>query len=549
MLTMGWMIRLWPLLFAVSALADTQRPKLILTLVFDQFRGDYLSRFEHRFLPDVQSNGELGGFEYLMKHGAYYPYGEYDISQSMTGPGHATILTGAYPYLNGIPSNLWFDRTKRAKVYCAEDAAFTTVTSTAQETQETNDPHIGTSPKNMNSTTVGDELKNAGYPSRVVTVALKDRAAILMGGHRADLALWFDPKAQEWVSSRFYLPGGKLPEWMLELDTEVKKHRNEPYVWKAEGKSSLVTDETHGTQNFRRETKKGTRESFAMPYGGDLTEQAAEAAFENFKLGQGRATDLMAVSFSSHDYAGHAFGPNSREMEEMTVAEDRQVSKFLNFVRKRVPLKDTIIVLTGDHGIPPSPDWLIENRVDAGRLSDAEFAKTIESAMDEKFGKPSKPWLGFYHDFDFFFDPDTLLERNISLQDAETESKKRLVDHKGTAFVLASLDLEAGRLPPGMHGRQAAKTYYPGRSADITIIPKPFYMKDEDTVDHLTGYNYDRIVPILMAGFGIRPGLYSRHAEVVDIAPTLTFLSGTIPPSLSEGRVLFEALKSEREPQ
>jgi hypothetical protein len=404
---------------------------------------------------------------------------------------------------------------------------------------------LGTSPALMNSTTVGDELKNAGYPSRVVALALKDRAAILMGGHRADLAFWLDSDSKRWVSSSYYLPEKKLPEWMEKLNEETKAGMGKTELWRPQGKSFVVSDDLLGSDHFEHAYKTGSSDSLVTPYGAEILEVAGERAFDAFELGRGKATDLMAISFSGHDYAGHTYGPNSREMEEMTIAEDRVLSKLLNYVFKKVPRDQVVVVLTGDHGIPSNPDWLLKNHVDGGRLSDAEWAKQIEAALTEKFGKPPQSWVGYFHDLDFYFRPDSLKERKVSLADAEFVAKGVLSGQKGVAYIVTSADVEMKILPPGFHARQLLKTYYPGRSADVTVIPKPFYMKAEDGVDHLTGYVYDRMVPVLLSGFGMRPGLYANHAEVVDIAPTLTFLAGTLPPSLSEGRVLSEALQSQ----
>lgn len=505
------------------------RPKLILTIVLDQFRGDYLTRYESRFLPPATGKN-MGGFRYLMTHGAYYPYGQYDILQCMTGPGHATILTGSYPYLNGIPSNFWYDRQLGQKVYCVEDQS------------------LGRSPKNLNATTVGDELKNAGFPSRVVTVSIKDRAAILLGGHRADLALWLDSHSHVWTTSQYYISSGKLPKWVDELNAEVSKGLGKEVTWTPSGKSSLVADEIHGSAQFKHVYKTGTYDSYATPYGTDLTLDAAEKAIDAFHLGRGTSTDLFAVSFSSHDYVGHGYGPNSREMEEMTLSEDRAISKLLNFVNRRVSLQNVVVVLTGDHGIQSEPDWLAANGIDAGRIKDADVGNVIEAAMNEKFGKQSKPWLGLAHDFGFYFDPTVLQKAGVTIADADAVGRAAVLKIKGIAYVVTSAEAGKNASLPEMHARQSAKTYYAGRSADLTLIPKPYYTKEEDPDDHLTDYNYDRTVPIILSGLNIVPGVRAEKAEVVDIAPTLTFISGTIPPNLSEGRVLSEALRFHAEP-
>ncbi|MGZ3708467.1 MAG: alkaline phosphatase family protein, partial [Bdellovibrionota bacterium] len=296
---------------------------------------------------------------------------------------------------------------------------------------------------------------------------------------------------------------------------------------------------------FPHKADFGTRESMAMPLGVDLTETAAERAFEAFKLGQGAGTDLFAVSFSSHDYVGHQFGPNSREMEEMTVAEDFAISQLLNMVREKVPggLKNTVVILTGDHGIPPIPETAQAARIEAGRIDDIGLTKQMNGKLNERHGKPAMgEWIGFVHDFNFFLNRKAAAEKKIELAELEAEIKDMLLPVPGVAFVFTGADYAIRKLPPGMHERQAIHTYYPGRSGEVMLIPKPFWIRNEDRDTHLTGYSYDRSVPLAIAGFGIRPGIYANRADVIDIAPTLSFLSGVLAPALSEGRVLSEAV-------
>ena len=496
--------------YAVPATPSvTARPKLILTLVIDQFRADYLTRFEGEFLAPRTKSGEIGGFRHLMSQGAYFPMGEYEILHSMTGPGHATILTGAYPYLMGIPVNDWYDPGTRDRVYCTEDSAQEIVGF------KTTKKHLGTSPKNLIGSTVGDELKNAGYPSRVVSLALKDRAAILMGGSRADLAMWFDKDAGHWVSSTFYRPDRKLPDWVTTLNQNL-----------------------HAKQPCDLETECGL----------EMTEVAAEAALQEYKLGQGKATDLLAVSFSSHDYAGHHYGPNSPQLETMTLAEDRLISKLLNVVKKRVPggLANVVVVLTGDHGIPPIPELVKKAGVDAGRLTPEKDSAAIESYLETKYGKPAQgKWMPYVADNNFYLNEDAVREKKLDLAAVEEEVKPLLIKNPGVFFVFSRADYLARKLPPGMLEKQILKTYFPKRGGNLVVIPKPFYMEGGGgsyEVTHMTGFSYDRTVPIILSGFGFQAGVYPQTAHVVDIAPTLSFLAGTIPPALSEGRVLSEAM-------
>ncbi|MEK6704510.1 MAG: alkaline phosphatase family protein [Bdellovibrionota bacterium] len=544
---------------AISATIDQsatylKKPKLILVLVIDQFRADYLTRFEARFLPAKQQNGDVGGFRYLMSKGAYFPFAEYDITQSMTGPGHATVLTGAYPYQMGIPVNYWFNQETKELEYCVSD----------KDNAIIGKSQTGISPKNLIGTTVGDELKNAGYPSRVVGIAIKDRAAVLMAGHRADVALWFDRKTNEWVSSRYYFPDGILPKWVNELNEEIKNNIGKPLTWPVPSATSglsiadmtpyfsreELTDKSSPPaeigSSFPHKVTFGSPMSILFPFGFEITADAAGRALDALKLGQTKATDILAVSFSSHDYMGHAFGPNSLEMEETTIIADRTISRLLNHVKKRLPngLSDAVIVFTGDHGSPPSPTWAKANKLPAGLLDEQVVAKSLTQKLDEKFGKPanSMEWL-VIHDFNIYIDRKTLAAKKIPLTEIESELKQNMLGIDWVAHVITSTEYNARILPPGIHGRQVMRTYFPGRSGDMVIIPKPFFIPNLDgAATHITGYVYDRTVPLIFSGLNIKAGIYATRAEIVDVAPTLSFLLGIIPPSCSEGRVLNEAL-------
>ncbi|MBC7693221.1 MAG: alkaline phosphatase family protein [Methylotenera sp.] len=529
----------------------TQKPKLVLFMVIDQFRADYLMRFKNQFKPAKGPGGSVGGFQYLMTEGAYYPYAEYDLLQCMTGPGHATVLSGAYPYQMGIPVNDWFDRPTQQRMYCTEDPGAKTLGVASTR------PHVGTSPKNFLGSTVGDELKNSGYPSRVVSLALKDRAAILMGGHRADLAVWLDQEAFQWVSSDYYLPGGKLPDWLGKLNAALSQDKGKSITWSVEGKGSglsvtdpLILKDAHNQAigaGFPHTVKSASKESLRLPYGLQITEALAEKALEEYGLGSGPATDLLAVSFSSHDYLAHAFGPNSREMEEMTLADDQNISKLLNFVNRSVPggLKNVVIVLTADHGGVNNPDYLAANKMNAGRVDEAAILRTAEAELVKKFGKleGNEKWIPYVADLNFHFNSRAIQKKELKAAELENVLREILLKTIGIAHVFTATDHQQRKLPPGMHQRQILKTYYPGRSGDVIGMLMPNFITLGDTASHMTGYAYDRTVPLVLAGAPFKAGQYAQKAEVIDIAPTLTYLLGTMPPTLSEGRVLSEALK------
>ena len=484
--------------FVHAAAWSGKRPRLVVFIVIDQFRADYLTRFQSQFRKD--------GFNALIKEGAYFPFGEYDILQSMTCPGHATVLTGAYPYQMGIPLNDWFDQSTNSMRYCAEDPDYKLIGSTRA--------HAGTSPQALIGTTVGDELKNIDIPSRTISVSLKDRSAIMMGGHRADLAFWFDYRDWRFLSSTYYLKDGRLPNWLEALNKNVSNI-----------KCDLVT-----------------------PCSADITVLAFKAALAELMNSKDKnRTDLLALSFSAHDFAGHRFGPNAPEMKAMTLAEDKAIADIRASIAKSVPggLSQTLFVLTGDHGVAPTPEYLSSTGIPTGRIDEKILRQQIEEKLSKKFGTPNDAsWLGYIIDFNFFINEQTAKKMGADIEKIETEIKAMLVADPRFAHVITRTEVEARKLPPGQFERQILKTYFRGRSGHVIGLQKPFYLNGSDNpANHLTGYTYDRMVPILFSGFGIKNGLFAEKAEVVDIAPTLSFLLGILPPALAEGKVLKQILK------
>ena len=502
-----------------------RRPRLFVVLVIDQFRADYLTRFSDRFLP-AQSKGKIGGFQWLMSRGAYYPFARYDVLQSMTCPGHAMILSGSYPYLNGINLNEWYDASTRKLTYCAHDPDSPTLAPPGANGVVP--PDEGVSPRNFTGSTFGDELKNAGLRSQVAAIALKDRAAIFLGGRRADVALWMSNDLS-WTSSRYYAKGGELPSWIAALNQRLVKRKGEPYAW------------------LGVRAKIGDRKSFASPLGVELTADAALAAVRGMKLGAKGATDLLAVSFSSHDMLGHETGPNTREMEELTLAEDRILSRFLNDLKNAVPggLDDVVIALTGDHGVASTVASMKAAGVPSGFIADADLLRDGEKALRDRFGEAPNhgKWIAALSSFNFYFDREALAKKKIAIDEAEAALKGAFAKTEGIAFAFSRADRDAKRLPPGMHARQIERTFVDARSGDVILVPQPFYMESGHAASHVTGYAYDRTVPLLLSGPGVKPGVRSEEANVVDLAPTLSFLAGVLPPALSEGRALSESLR------
>jgi predicted AlkP superfamily pyrophosphatase or phosphodiesterase len=234
-------------------------------------------------------------------------------------------------------------------------------------------------------------------------------------------------------------------------------------------------------------------------------------------------------------------------MREMTLALDKNIAELRSAVQARVPggLKNVVFVITGDHGVSPTTEYLADTGFASGRIQDAVIVKQLNDYMNKKYGTPkARAWIDDTSDFNFYLDEDNLHSAKLDIRRVESELKAQLLQNPAFAFVFTEAEWEDHVLPPGMFERKIQKTYFHGRSGQIIAIQRPYYVTgSKSAANHMTGYSYDRTVPIVFSGFGIKNGLYSTHTEVVDIAPTLAFLVGVLPPSMSEGRVLSEALK------
>ncbi len=513
-----------------------KKPKLVVVIVIDQFRADYLSRVQARFLPE-KKGALLGGFNFLLHNGAWFPHAKYTLLQNMTGPGHATILSGANPYLTGIPVNEWFDPKKQKPVYCVEDEEFGWLSGT------TGGGRIGTSPKNFIGTTFGDELKNFDKNSRVVSLSLKDRAAILLGGKRSDATIWMDPLKLTWTSSKYYFPNSTLPTFVTDANLELDKNKNQKVTDSPLYKSFFIPGQTNKSL-FPQNMTWGNKGVLNEPAGLVLLENLAEKALDKLELGKDEHTDLLAVSFSSHDYAGHAYGPDSPAMDEMTAAEDAVLSKFFNHIQKSVPggFKNVAVVLTADHGVAPNPEIAKTKKLGGGRVDESALKNSVESALSAKFGKESEKWVLEINEMNVYLNRSLIAQKKIDEKTIEDAVVHELLKNEAILSAFTHSQYLSATLPEGLHKKDFLNSYYPQRSGDIVAVPKPFYVAGDDTAIHQTDYSYDATIPLIILGENIKAGVYSK-AEVIDIAPTLSFLSNVLPPALSEGRILSETIR------
>jgi predicted AlkP superfamily pyrophosphatase or phosphodiesterase len=492
--------------------------RLGVVIVVDQFRADNLMRFKDSFQAPQASGG---GYRLLMEKGAYFPLADHGLLQNMTGPGHAAILSGSYPYRNHISTNIWFDREKKRTEYCVRDDEAKIIGSNGL----VENARGGVSPKHFNADTVGDQLKNVDRASRVVSISLKDRAAVLLGGKRTDATLWFDDQSCQWVSSQYFMKS--LPGFTLKENEKLLTEKKGKYSW-----------------GPFKDIQYCSKDALQTPWAMGKVFDHALAAVDSMGLGRGKDTDLLLVSLSSHDYYGHHHGPNDPFMKDLVTAEDRLISDFLKKLSAKVPggLKDVFVVLTGDHGIPPSN--LPQERIRSENVPEDVLPRIAEETLAREFGKPkSGKWVEAMVEFQLYLSRESMAAAGISISDAIKPLREKLLKEYFIDQVWARDEILFDRkVPAGEYGLVADRTLSVN-SGDVVAVLKPYFYSDSYEITHMTQYSYDRFVPLAFYGKTFKPGVYRQIAHVVDIAPTLSSVLGVLPPAQSEGRVLTEILR------
>jgi predicted AlkP superfamily pyrophosphatase or phosphodiesterase len=523
------------------ASAYNARPKLIVVIVIDQFRADYLERYRDQF-------GE-GGFRVFLDRGAYFTDCYYDYANTRTAPGHATLFTGSYTSGHGIVANEWWDPQKKRRVTSVEDDSTTLVgvERSKPAPAELGRGTPGASPHNLLSDTLGDELKLAtGGKARVFAISLKDRAAVLPAGFSGDAAYWIDPKSGDWITSTYYRPD--LPEWVRNFDgAHPNEGRTEKY-WNREWKDS---DGATLGSTAPRKSKDGTPAGFyevvgSTPFANDYEFEFAKELVLYEKLGAGAATDLLIISLSANDILGHQVGPDSPQMRSMALELDRSLAEFFDFLRHQIGMANVWMALSADHGIAPLPDFAKTLRLPAANLDAKALREQINSLLAKKYAKKSDYVL----DLDYplaWLSADafagTLGGKDESVAESDVgEAMKQA----GLAGYYTKSQLARGDTPATEIGRRYAHSYSPEGGWYVMGVPSLFHVGITKGTDHATPFSYDTHVPLAFYGLAFQPGIYRTHAEPVDLAVTLASLLGINPPAQATGRVLTEALAPPR---
>jgi hypothetical protein len=511
---------------AAFASAYNARPKLVVVIVIDQFRGDYLERYRDQF-------GE-GGFRVFLDRGAYFTDCNYDYANTRTAPGHATLFTGSYTSGHGIIANEWWDPRKKKRVTSVEDDTTKLVGAAGGKTGP------GASPHNLMSDTLGDELKLAtGGKARVFAVSLKDRAAVLPAGFSGDAAYWIDPKTGDWITSTYYRPD--LPEWVRNFNGSRPSGRRAEKFWNREWKDS---DGTTLGSTAPRTGKDGTPAGFyevvgSTPFANDYQLEFAKELVLYEKLGAGSATDLLVISLSANDILGHQVGPDSPQMRSMALELDRSLAEFFGFLGHQIGMANVWMALSADHGVAPLPEFAKTLRLPAANLDPKALREQINSLLSKKYAKKADYVLDLDYPLAWLSD-DAFAGRKES--DAEADAGEAM-KQAGLAGYFTKSQLARGETPATETGRRYAHSYSPEGGWYVIGIPSPFQVGITKGTDHATPFSYDTHVPLAFYGLAFQPGIYRTHAEPVDLAVTLASLLGINAPAEATGRVLTEALQ------
>lgn len=536
----------------VSAVAQTKnhvipkdqslpRPKLVVGIVVDQMRWDFLYRYYERY--------GMGGFKRLLNEGFTCENVNINYIPSFTAVGHSVIYTGSVPAFSGIVGNDFIIQATGKSMYCTQDTTVQTVGSSSTSGLM--------SPRNLLVTTVTDELKLAtNFRSKVVGISLKDRGGILPAGHVADAAYWFDDATGNWITSTYYMKD--LPDWVKRFNAARYAEKYLKQDWNTLYPISTYVQSFSDNNSYEGKFAQAevptlpvkTSEMFSKnlgvirntPYGNSITLDMAKEALDREQLGKHTVTDFLAISLSSTDYIGHQFGPNSVEVEDTYLRLDRDLAAFFIYLDKQIGKGNYTVFLTADHGAAHNPQLLMDKNIPAGFLDGKQALKDLNTLLETKYGIPSLV-LSFIN---YQVNLNNILISKNNLKDDEiiADCIRFLKTWPGIAYVINMKDAQATTMPDVLRQR-IENGYHSERCGAIEIVTKPgWYQWYGNTgTTHGSPYPYDTHIPLLFMGWGVNQGKSNKQHYMTDITPTVSALLRIQAPSGSVGKVITDVLK------
>ncbi|HJU53221.1 MAG TPA: alkaline phosphatase family protein [Pyrinomonadaceae bacterium] len=541
------------------------RPRLVLLIVVDQFRYDYFERFEDLFVPN--------GLRRLLRDGASWVNANYDHMPTYTAPGHATLMTGAWPAETGIVGNDWPDRDAGRFV--------TSVSDTTAVLLGGAEGDVASSPRRLLTSTLGDELRlQTNDRSKVIGVSSKDRSAILPAGRHASAAYWFNQRTGRMVSSNYYF--NQLPAWvqsyndtrpadkffgarwerLLPESEYLRRAGLDSPPWENIGE---VKGDTNAFPHIVTggSTERDTTFYSALdftPYSNDMLLAFAQQAITNERLGADEDTDVLSVSFSANDYVGHRYGPYSQEAMDITLRVDRSIAALLDFVNSKVGLQNTTVIFSADHGVAPVPEHANALGLPGGRIKGDDVLRAMRLGISARYNSkntqpdPTSDYVlrlnerdAFYNG-NLYFNPVALKRDGVNQWEIERTACEAALTVPGISRCFTRTQLQSGAISPADPvARRVLHGFYSRRSGDVVVVYEAFkYLGEFIPATHGSPYSYDTHVPLIIMGQNFAPGRYMQDATPADIAPTLAAVLGVQPPSNAVGRVLIEGITTAR---
>lgn len=511
------------------------QPRLVIGIVIDQMRYDYLYRFYDQYSEN--------GFKRLMKEGMNFTYAQYNYIPTYTGPGHSSIYTGATPYYHGIIANDWYDKKLKKSVYCVRDPDVKAVGTGKTGNQM--------SPKNLLVTTMTDQLRMSDNGlSKVFSISLKDRAAILPGGHMANAAYWYDGKSGKFITSTYYM--NELPSWVDHFNGRKLPSALMNSGWKLEGDKDYQVsfpDNGPGEEDVFKEGKTTFPHLFSnlsdsakldfirsTPYGNELLTDFFTELLKSEKPGQGNQCDFVAVSFSSPDYVGHAYGPNSTEIMDLYLKLDKQVARLLDTLDQCIGKGNYLLFLTADHAVKLNNAYLEANKIPSGIIPPKSISDLLTEYCRNQFG--TDRIIEMVADNQVYLNHSLLDSLKLNTNDVD----HKLISFMRAGFPFMGLIMTKEELLVKSPERSMNSFILNGfniqRSGDVVfeLTPNQIISSDgKSGTTHGSSYDYDTHVPLIFYGWHIKPGESNKEVFVEDIAPTITNLIHIQEPDATLG--------------
>ena len=533
------------LLFSNCKFSETpvKKSKLVIGIVIDQMRYDYLTRFADRYGKD--------GFNRILKNGFSLENAHYNMIPTYTAVGHASIYAGTSPSNHGIISNNWYDKVLKKSIYCVDDANYKTIGNEGIVGQK--------SPHRLYTTTVADQLQLAqNMQGKTIGISIKDRAAILPVGHTANAAYWYDAgNKNQWITSSFYME--ELPDWVKEFNSNNKADAYLNETWEtlydvetytqSRADNNIYENNLNGQEKpiFPKDLKKlrEQNDNFSLiktiPAGNTYTLDFIKAAIKGEQLGKSEFTDFLAVSFSSTDYVGHRYGVASVETEDTYLRLDKDLAHFFNFLDTEVGKENYTLFLTADHAAVHVPSYLQSLKIPAHYLSTKKLKKFLSDITQKYFN--SKELIENISNYQIFLNQEKIEALGFNKNTVAQRLADEVLSFDKIYKAVTARTLQTTNFTEGiMHALQQG--YNPKFSGDVLMIPYPATLNySRKGTSHGSGYSYDTHVPLIFYGNGIKKGASKKTYKIIDIAPTISNLLKIEAPNGTSGKIIEEVLK------